>query len=638
MHLLRLEYSSMITRRTFLRRTALLATSLLAASCDIQPQSADPPTPSLPTAPARTPNRVGPTRVPEPKVVPPSPTTIASPAPSPTLGVEVEAERLLGRMSLEQKVGQVMIVAFRDAAVSPIISEMVHDRHVGGVILFTQNLSDPQHARKLTDALQALATGSGAGIPLFTAMDQEGGVIYRSAAGATVWPSQMLLGAAGDGDLLDRCARMTAAELRALGINVNFAPVLDINNNPANPVIGTRSFGADPRAVAALGVRAIAAYQGAGVVAVGKHFPGHGDTDVDSHLSLPVIDKSPGDLEAFELVPFRAAIAAGVDAIMTAHIDLPRISGGEPATLAPQVLTTLLRKHMGFDGLIITDDLEMGAIVEGYGTAEAALRAFRAGADLLLFRFTEGQQRRAYDLLLDAAQREPALAARLDDSVQRIVGLKLRRGLFAPSPAPPLAIVGAAEHQAAAVAAAAAGLTLVRNDARLLPLRPGPDERLLVLAPDPDDLANVEVPAPNALTLGAAIARRHPATTAMTYRLDPDEQQRAELVSAAGGAALVIIGTYDAQLYPGQPALVEALVSAGVQLVVVSLRLPYDLGHLPAITTYLAAYDDRTPTLIAVADALFGARAPMGHLPVPLGEQYPIGYSLRDYTTPEVRT
>jgi beta-N-acetylhexosaminidase len=541
-------------------------------------------------------------------------------------------------MSMEQKVGQVMIVAFRDADVSPTIAEMVRDRHAGGVILFTQNLGDPQHARELTDALQALAIGSGAGIPLFTVMDQEGGVVYRSADGATVWPSQMLLGAAGDGDLLDRCARMAAAELRALGINVNFAPVLDVNNNPANPVIGTRSFGADPRAVATLGVRAIAAYQGAGVVAVGKHFPGHGDTDVDSHLALPLIDKSPGDLEAFELVPFRAAVAAGVDAIMTAHIALPRITGGEPATLAPQMLTTLLRAGMGFDGLIVTDDLEMGAIVDSYGTAEAALRAFHAGADLLLFRFSVEEQRRAYDLLLGAAQREPALSARLDESVRRIVRLKLRRGLFAPAPAPPLSIVGAADHQAAAVAAAAAGITLVRNDARLLPLRPGPDDRLLVLAPDPDDLVKVEVPAPNALTLGAAVARKHPLTTAMTYRLDPDEAQRAELAAAAGDAALVVVGTYDAQLYPGQPALVEALLATGRPLVVVSLRLPYDLDHLPAVTTYLAAYDDRTPTLIAVADALFGARAPTGHLPAPLGAQYPIGYGLRDYVRAEVRT
>src|SRR5262249_20985324 len=159
-----------------------------------------------------------------------------------------------------------LIVAFRDAEITPVIAEMVRDRHAGGVILFTSNLGNPQHARDLTGALQALATQNGARIPLFTAMDQEGGVVYRSATGATVWPSQMLLGAAGDPALIERCARLTAAELHALGINVNFAPVLDVNNNPANPVIGTRSFGADPQMVAALGTRALTAYQEAGIV------------------------------------------------------------------------------------------------------------------------------------------------------------------------------------------------------------------------------------------------------------------------------------------------------------------------------------------------------------------------------------
>jgi beta-N-acetylhexosaminidase len=178
----------------------------------------------------------------------------------------------------------------------------------------------------------------------------------------------------------------------------------------------------------------------------------------------------------------------------------------------------------------------------------------------------------------------------------------------------------------------------VRNDARLLPLQPRPDEQLLVLAPDPADLATVEVPVPNALTLGAAIAHKHVLTTAMSYRLDPDETQQAELAAAAQRAALVVIGTYDAQLYPGQPRLVEALLATGTPLVVVSLRLPYDLNHLPAVTTYLAAYDDRAPTLLALADALFGERTPTGHLPVPIGEQYPIGFGLREYIRPEVRS
>jgi beta-N-acetylhexosaminidase len=564
--------------------------------------------------------------------------TASTPATTaPDEDLDARAEQVLQRMSLEEQVGQLMIIALRDESVSPVAVEMIRDRHVGGVILFTRNLGEPAHARELTAALQDLALHSGAGIPLFTALDQEGGIVNRAATGVTVWPSQMLLGASADPTLVERSAQMTAVELRAVGMNMNFAPVLDVNNNPANPVIGTRSYGADPALVATLGTRAIAAYRQAGIIAVAKHFPGHGDTNIDSHVALPVIDKSPAELERLELIPFRAAIAAGVDGIMTAHIAIPRITGSEPATLSRTMVTTMLRQHLGYDGLIVTDDLEMGAIVERYGTAEAAVLAFRAGADLLLFRFTEAEQRRAYDLLLAAVRTEPALRAQLAESVRRILRVKLRYGLFEPAPMPPLAEVGAVAHQEAAIATAAAGLTLVRNDARLLPLHLAASDRLVVLAPDPHDLASVEIPIPGALTLGAAIAQHHAATTALTYPLDPSQPARARLVAATDGAAAVLVGTYNVQQYPGQRALVEELLASGRPLVVVSLRLPYDLVHLPEVPTYLAAYDNRSPTLIAVAQALLGIWAPTGHLPVSLGARYPLGYGLREYTTPEVR-
>ena len=189
-------------------------------------------------------------------------------------------------------------------------------------------------------------------------------------------------------------------------------------------MIGTRSFGADPRAVAVLGVRAIAAYQAAGIVAVGKHFPGHGDTDVDSHMALPVIDKSPGDLEAFELIPFHAAVAAGVDAIMTAHIDLPQITAGEPATLAPQVLTDLLRTRMGFDGLIITDDLEMGAISKHDEIESAVVRAFHAGNDMMLICARPDIIRRGYHSMVRSARDGKLSSDRVESSLKQIQARK----------------------------------------------------------------------------------------------------------------------------------------------------------------------------------------------------------------------
>lgn len=545
-----------------------------------------------------------------------------------------EVEQRLAAMTLEQKVGQLMVVAFREDSISPSISEMVRERHVGGVILFTRNLQNPAHARELTDALQQLARANGAGTPLFTMLDQEGGIVVRAATGVTTWPSQMLLGATGDEALVAQAATMTARELRAIGMNMNLAPVLDVNNNPDNPVIGTRSFGSDPALVSRLGAAVIRAYQGAGVVAVAKHFPGHGDTNIDSHMSLPMIDKTPADLDRIELVPFSAAVRAGVDVIMTAHIAVPRITGNQPGTLSEAMLETILRRHLGYEGLIITDDLEMGAIVDQYGTADAALRAFRAGADLLLFRFTTDEQRRGYDLLLNAVKSEPALQQRLDQSVRRILRVKLRRGLFDPTPAPPVETVGAHEHIIAAIETAGAGLTLVRNEGKLLPLDPNAPGELLVLSPDPAELANVEVPIAEDTRLGDAVAAKHPAAI-RTFPLDPDPGARSALVDAAASASAVIVGSYNAQLYPGQVALVNELLATGKPVIVVGLRLPYELQSFPDVPVYLAAYDNRPVTHTAIADAIFGIRTPRGHLPVPIGSKWPLGFRLRDYTTAE---
>lgn len=588
-------------------RRALLQTSLalLLAGC-ARPALPNIPRPfAAPTALLSTPLPATPTPIPE---------------------IEVEVERLLGSLSLEQQIGQIMVVAIRGREVLPHAIEMIHNRGVGGVILFTTNLGQPAHARALAAALQEQAL-AGSGIPLFTMLDQEGGVVVRAAEGVTVWPSQMLFGATRNPELVARAATMTAAELRAIGMNMNLAPVLDVNNNPDNPVIGTRSYGADPQLVAELGVRAITAYQQAGVIAAGKHFPGHGDTTIDSHLALPVIHKSSADLERLELIPFRAAIAAGVDALMTAHIALPEITVDQPATLSTMALTALLRKQLGYNGLIITDDLEMAAVVDRYGTAEAGLRAFKAGADLLLFRFREEEQKHGYALLLEAIRRDPALQEQLAGSVRRILRVKLQRGLFEPAQ-PALALVGSAEHRTAAIETAAAGITLVRNDAGLVPLVLEQSERIVVFAPAAAELEQVEVPIVNPIALSDAIAQHHNAVVSISCPLDPDTAARGQLVKNAGGAGIVVIGTYNLQRYPGQQAFVEELRATGTPVVMVSLRLPYDLLYAPQIETYLAAYDTRPPTMIALADILFGARTPAGRLPVPIGSLYPIGHGL----------
>ena len=277
----------------------------------------------------------------------------------------------LKRMTLEEKVGQMMMVGFYGSDPTSDIRRLIEESHAGSVILFaySDNIQTPDQTARLNNGLQAIASGTRLGIPLIIATDQEGGVVARMTEGATELPGNMALGAGRDPEGSYRAAQLTAKELRAVGIQMNLAPVLDVNVNPENPVIGVRSYGESPRLVSKLGAAAIRGSQKNGVIATAKHFPGHGDTDVDSHLGLPVIDKSRAELEKTEFVPFRRAIREGIDAIMTAHIHIPALDDTPelPATLSKPILTGLLRKEMGFQGLIITDSMTMSGVADYFG-------------------------------------------------------------------------------------------------------------------------------------------------------------------------------------------------------------------------------------------------------------------------------
>lgn len=282
-------------------------------------------------------------------------------------------------MSLAADAGQLFVIGFPGTEPDSDVESLIRDEGVGGVILFARNLVDPPQVRRLTAHLQSFSSA----LPLLIATDQEGGIVLRigsDGAEATPWPGAMSLGAAASADLTRRVGAGIARELRAMGINMNLAPVLDVNVNPSNPVIGVRSFGADPHRVAENGVAYIEGHHEAGVLATAKHFPGHGDTAFDSHLALASVPHAIDRLEAVELIPFRRAIAAGVDAIMTAHVAFPAVEPdpATPATLSPAVLTGLLRQRLGFDGLVITDCMEMKAIADHVGTVEGAVRAIAA--------------------------------------------------------------------------------------------------------------------------------------------------------------------------------------------------------------------------------------------------------------------
>ncbi|MCJ7620002.1 MAG: hypothetical protein MUP64_07280, partial [Anaerolineae bacterium] len=273
-------------------------------------------------------------------------------------------EEILASMTTEQKVGQLFVVYFDGTSLSPDLRTMITEYHIGGIIIFPHNLNTLADLAALISDAQQAAVANEPHVPLLVAADQEGWPIWRLPPGATVFPSNMALGATYSTEDAQLMASVMATEMKALGINMNLAPVLDVNSNPANPIIGIRSLGSSPDLVSRLGVAMIETYQTNGIVATAKHFPGHGDTSVDSHLDLPLIDHDLERLEAVELPPFEAAISAGVDCIMTAHIQVPALDPqpGRPATLSPEILQGLLREQMGFQGLIATDSLGMKAL------------------------------------------------------------------------------------------------------------------------------------------------------------------------------------------------------------------------------------------------------------------------------------
>lgn len=544
-------------------------------------------------------------------------------------------QRFIARMTLEEKVGQMfMIDVYGRTPTDPDyedenlrsgrgvrnFAEAIQRYHVGGFIYFNWNGNigiplDPQQVQSLSNGLQQLARQQRVPIPLLIATDQEGGIVARVRQPATEFPGNMALGATRSPELAEAAARITARELRALGINMNLAPVLDVNVNPANPVIGVRSYGEDPELVARLGVAQVRGYQGEGVIATVKHFPGHGDTDVDSHYGLPIIHHDRETLERVDLRPFREAIAAGVDAVMTAHIVVPALDdAGLPATLSRPILTDVLREELGFDGVIITDALGMqGAQV--LPPERIPVEAIKAGADILLM---PPDVSLAFQAVVGAVRRGEISERRIDQSVYRILELKMRRGLFAwdlPGAAD-LALLGTAEGQAVAREAADRSITLLRHEGSVLPL--GRGTRVTVVGPR---TAGAEL-------LASELAAKGLAVTALGTGLNPTASEQDEAVRRAAAADAVVVTTYNAPSYPGQGQLVGRLVATGKPVIVAATRNPYDAMVLPATAGYLATYGHQPVSLAALARVLVGEVNPSGRLPVTVPGLFDYGAGL----------
>lgn len=530
--------------------------------------------------------------------------------------------------------GRLCFVDFAGTAPTARIEHLIAESHIAGVVLFSKNIASPAQVAGLAAALQAVARETGAPPPV-VAIDHEGGSVTRfptGAAGATSaaptpLPGAMALGAAGDPVLAAAAGRVAGRELRAMGIHLNFAPVLDVNTRPGNPIIGTRAFGDRPGLVALMGAAYIRGIQDTGVGATAKHFPGHGDASVDSHLGLPRVEHGARRLEDVDLAPFAVAARMGVAAVMTAHMVYPALDpAGVPATISAPVLTGILRERWGYRGLVCTDSLSMRAIADHHGAGEAAVAAIAAGCDVALALGPDGLQDEVLDRLARALEGGAIGQERVAASGARMERLHLRwqeagspqadtAGATAPGAEAPgaaaagadtpgaaaagedgVASVGAPAHHDIARRIAEAAVTVVRDRTGILPLR----DALIEVVPVGDAARQ-----PGA-DLVAAL-RRHGG--------------RAEVMaepSRVGHQGLVVAVTCSRGLL--DPLLAGAVLGlhrgAGDRLVLLAVGDPYDLMAVPDASAFVATYGTDGPTLDAAARVLLGTIRARGRLPV----------------------
>lgn len=529
--------------------------------------------------------------------------------------------------STDEMCGQRLLLAFHGKDRVPHeFLEALREYKPAGVTLFRSlNLENPSQVRELTAQLQAAAREIG--LPrLLIGVDQEGGQLMAIGHGTTQLPGNMALGATMDPSLARRAGDVLGRELRAMGVNINYAPSCDVNINPQNPVIGIRSFGEDPQQVAAMSAAFVDGIQSCGVAATAKHFPGHGDTASDSHDGLPSVPHDLERLRQVEFPPFEAAIKTGVKLVMTAHLALPALDGpnAPPATLSRSILNGLLREKLGFQGVCITDAMDMHAITQGQALGANAVRAAAAGADLLLITSDPADQKCVFDSLKGALEAGRLNLADFNNSLERIGAL--REWIGQQAAAPELDVVGSSAHREIATEIARRSVTLVRNEAGLLPLRLGADARVAAVVPRPADLTPADTSSYVAPTLATALRAFHPSVDELIVSQSPSESEIAGVLERLRGYDLIVLGTLNAFAQPGQQALVSEALKTGIPTVVVAMRLPYDLMSFPEASSYVCTYSILEPSMQALAAGLFGVEKFEGRLPVSIPGLYPIGF------------
>lgn len=522
-------------------------------------------------------------------------------------------------MTLEQRVAQMFMVTLHGQQITEVGSTFLRDWQPGAVVLFTSNIGTPQSMTRLTNAYQQAITSAG-GIPLLISIDQEGGVVQRLTDGFTILPSPLLVTAAGDAAVAQQVGQMVGEELAAVGINMNLAPVADLETNRENPIIFRRSPGSDPYLAGTAAANFALGLQSRGVLATLKHFPGHGETTVDSHAELPVVRLDRERLESVEIEAFRQGIEAGVAAIMVAHISYPALESEEnlPASLSHNIITGILRKELGFQGLVLTDAMDMGAIDTQYSYTKAAIMAIQAGVDIISPGPGIGleTQRQMIQGVIDAVRSGEISEARIDESAQRILNTKARFGILDWQPldentAPER--INLAQHAQVIENLFRSSVTVAYDRHNFIPLTADRRIAIIFLATRAQIQQECSQYNPNIRWVGVADS--------------PSDEQIGWAAEAARWADTAVVFTQNAIYNPRQQALVNALPQE--KTIAVSIFSAYDWQTYPNVAGYVATYSPMRPAVPAACAVLFGAIPARGVLPVTLSPELMAGSKKR---------
>ncbi len=522
-------------------------------------------------------------------------------------GITQAQDDLLSTMTLEQRVAQMFVVNLYGSQLNEPARDFLTRYHPGGVVLLPENIRTPQDVTRLNNVYQQTIIDSG-GLPLFISVDQEGGTIAHLREGFTTFPVPMLLTASGDTELAYRVGQAMGEEMLAVGVNMNLAPVADLETNPNNPIIKRRSYGSDPTMVSPIVAAYIEGMQATNVLATAKHFPGHGDSSDDSHVGLPVIDLDRERLEMVELAPYRAAIEAGVSTIMVAHIWYPALEPQPdlPASMSYNVITGLLREEMGYDGLIITDALDMDAIDTVYSYPSASLQAIKAGVDLVIAaHMSLDAQAAGIQRVVDAVQSGEITEERINESVRRILAAKEQFGILDWEPLDPTTVNARLNLDAHAELVSEIfnkGVTVAVDRNTVIPFKTG--QTVAVIFPGTRPRIQQECTAEGVIVKPLAVSET------------PTESDIASAQRMAAQVDFVVVFSENADVTPQRRALVNALPPD--KTIAVALASPYDWMTYPQVAGYVVTYSPLPQAVPAACGVLFGRIPANGKLSITL--------------------